>query len=58
VANDTFTWDSNGGQMRMELGSNDAGNRVDNFTISTVPEPSLTLLSGLAGLGLMVWRRR
>jgi hypothetical protein len=58
VANDTFTWDSNAGEMRMELGSNDAGNRVDNFTISTVPEPSLTLLLGLAGLGLAARRRR
>jgi hypothetical protein len=58
VANDAFTWDSNAGEMRMELGSNDAGNRVDNLTVSTIPEPSLTLLLGLAGLGLSVRRRR
>jgi hypothetical protein len=28
VASDSFTWDSNGGAMYMELGHNDAGNRV------------------------------
>ena len=57
VASDNFTWDSNAGQMRMELGSNDGGNRVDNLTISTVPEPSLTLLLGVASLGLAARRR-
>ena len=37
VADDTFTWQGNGGAMRMELGSNDAGNRVDNLTVATRP---------------------
>jgi hypothetical protein len=58
VASDTFQWDSNGGQIYMELGNNDAGNRVDNLTISTVPEPSLALLLGMAGLGLGRRRRQ
>jgi hypothetical protein len=57
VASDTFTWDNNAGQLRMELGNNDAGNRVDNLTISTIPEPSLPLLLGLAGFGLAARRR-
>ena len=57
VASDTFTWDSNGGQMRMELGNNDPGNRIDNLTVSTVPEPSLSLLLGVAVLGLAARRR-
>ena len=57
VASDSFTWDSNGGEMRMELGNNDAGNRVDNLTISTIPEPSPGLLLGVAALGLSGRRR-
>jgi hypothetical protein len=36
VASDSFTWDNNAGAMRMELGSNDAGNRVDNLRVSTI----------------------
>ncbi|MEO8351039.1 MAG: hypothetical protein ABI680_04870 [Chthoniobacteraceae bacterium] len=28
VANDTFTWDGNGGSMFMEFGNNDAGSRA------------------------------
>ncbi|MDB4544854.1 hypothetical protein N9Z83_02815, partial [Akkermansiaceae bacterium] len=35
VANDNFTWDGNGGEMRMELGNNDAGQLIDNLTVST-----------------------
>ncbi|MGC6466668.1 MAG: hypothetical protein ACON5N_13875 [Akkermansiaceae bacterium] len=34
VASDVFTWDGNGGQMRMELGHNDPGALVDNLTVS------------------------
>lgn len=59
VASDFFTWDSNSGQIYMELGNNDAGNRVDNLTVSTVPEPSLGLLLGAtAAMGLVRRRRR
>ena len=34
VASDTFTWDANGGEMRMELGHNDPNLLVDNLTVS------------------------
>ena len=37
IASDTFTWDGNAGEMRMELGNNDPdGQRIDNLTISTI----------------------
>ena len=54
VASDTFTWDGNGGEMRMEMGHNAADTRVDNLMITTVPEPSsaLILTLGVAGMGL------
>jgi hypothetical protein len=57
VASDTFTWDSNGGAMYMELGHNEAGNRVDNLTVSTVPEPSSAALFALCALSLTARRR-
>lgn len=57
LADDTFTWDGNGGAMRMELGSGLAGTRVDNLSISTVPEPSAAALL-LGALGLAARRRR
>lgn len=57
VANDTFTWDTNAGQLRMEIGSDSPGNRMDNLVIATVPEPSGTLLAGLGILGLLRRRR-
>ena len=57
VASDSFTWDSNGGQMRMEMGNGVNNTRIDNFSVSTIPEPSSALL--LAGaLGLVSRRRR
>ena len=58
VANDLFTWDSNGGAIYMELGNNDSGNRVDNFRVSTVPEPASITLLGLSALGFAARRRR
>ena len=57
VASDSFTWDSNGGALYMELGNNDAGNRVDNLTVSTIPEPGITALAA-AALALTGMRRR
>lgn len=57
VASDSFTWDSNGGQMRMELGNGVANSRIDNLTISTVPEPTAALLL-VSALGLCARRRR
>lgn len=58
VASDTFTWDSNAGAMYMELGHNDAGNRVDNLMVSTIPEPSSAALFALCALGVAARRRQ
>jgi hypothetical protein len=58
VANDTFTWDSNAGTMYMELGHNSAGDRIDNLTISTIPEPTAAGLLGLSALAFATRRRR
>jgi len=58
VASDSFTWDSNGGAMRMELGSNDAGNRVDNVTVSTIPEPAAVVTLAFCGLAFANRRAR
>jgi hypothetical protein len=44
--------------MYMELGHNDAGNRVDNLMVSTIPEPSSATLFALCALGLAARRRR
>jgi hypothetical protein len=59
VASDTFNWDGNAGQMRMELGNGVNNTRIDNFSVSTrpVPEPSALLLS-TAGLLAMVARHK
>lgn len=57
VANDTFTWDGNAGELRMELGAISANSRIDNLTISSIPEPSAALLLGLPVLGLLRRRR-
>ena len=58
VANDNFTWDSNVGQMRMEMGNGVANTRIDNFVVATiVPEPSSFLLF-FGALGFLAKRRR
>ncbi len=57
VASDAFTWAGNGGEMRMELGSISANSRIDNFVVSTIPEPGAVAFLGLAGLGLVRRRR-
>lgn len=58
VASDTFTWDGNAGGMRMELGNGAANTAVDNLTISTIPEPTGSVLAGLAMIGVTLRRRR
>ena len=57
VASDSFTWSGNAGAMRMELGNGVANSRIDNLTISTIPEPTSALLLASA-LGLCARRRR
>lgn len=42
-----FTWENNAGGLFMELGTNEAGQLIDNYTVSTVPvEYSVQLASG------------
>lgn len=53
----TFQWDGNNGVLHMELGAYEAGTRIDNFVLSTIPEPSAAGLCALAG-GLATLRRR
>ncbi|MFT5498312.1 MAG: hypothetical protein ACI9TH_003723 [Kiritimatiellia bacterium] len=57
VANDTFTWDTNAGELRIEMGHNAANTRIDNLMVSTIPEPSSLALLGLGMLGLLLRRR-
>lgn len=58
VASDSFTWDSNGGAMYMELGNSEPNNRIDNLMVESIPEPGATALAGLAALGMLARRRR
>ena len=58
VASDSFTWDNNGGQMRMEMGNGVNNTRVDNFSVATVPEPTSALLLLAGALGIASRRRR
>jgi hypothetical protein len=53
-----FQWENNSGELYMELGTLAAGTRIDNFAISSVPEPSGAALIGAASLGLASLRRR
>lgn len=58
IVSDSFTWDGNGGQVRMELQTDTEGNFIDNLTVATnVPEPTAGLL-GLVGLVAFARRRR
>lgn len=58
VATDVFPWVGNGGEMRMELGNNDAGQLIDNLTITVIPEPGNLSLCGIALAGMVMRRRR
>jgi uncharacterized protein (TIGR03382 family) len=58
VASGNFTWDGNGGAIRMKLRHNAANVSIDNLTISTIPKPAGAALAGLGLLGLVLRRRR
>ncbi|BCX47915.1 hypothetical protein HAHE_18230 [Haloferula helveola] len=36
VANDTFVWDGNAGQLHFEVGCNEDGHLIDNLTVTTL----------------------
>ncbi|HWB02630.1 MAG TPA: hypothetical protein VG796_06360 [Verrucomicrobiales bacterium] len=55
--NGAFTWSGNAGQFYMEL-ETIQNTLIDNFTVSTVPEPSGALFTLLSGLALTLRRRR
>lgn len=52
-----FTWDNNGGELYFEIGTLE-NTRLDNLTISTIPEPSASLLALAGAAGLIVRRRK
>ncbi|MES2705472.1 MAG: PEP-CTERM sorting domain-containing protein [Verrucomicrobiota bacterium] len=58
VVNQTFQWAGNAGALYMELGSLENGTLIDNFSISTIPEPSALAFAGLAAAGGVLRRRR
>jgi len=43
VVSDDFTWDGNGGELRMELQTNIEGNFIDNLSVATIPVLDTTL---------------
>ena len=57
-ASGNFTWDGNGGAIRMKLRYNAANVSIDNLTISTIPEPAGAAMASLGMLGLFLRRRR
>jgi hypothetical protein len=52
----SFQWNGNAGVLNMEIGNLAAGTKLDNVSISTIPEPSSAAL--LAGVGLLAGARR
>lgn len=53
---DPFTWDNNNGELYLEIGTLE-NTRLDNLSISSIPEPSTTML-GVAGMAALLRRRR
>ena len=53
TGNESFLW-----AFAARTGGADQTLLIDNLVITTVPEASTSLLAGLAGLGLMMVRRR
>lgn len=56
-ANNSFLL-THDGSFRMDLATNTSDHLIDNFAVTTLPEPSTTWLAGLTGLGLLIRRRR
>ncbi|HZL79080.1 MAG TPA: PEP-CTERM sorting domain-containing protein [Candidatus Limnocylindrales bacterium] len=53
----TFNWNGNSGFLTQEMASVGNGNRIDNYTISTVPEPATwAIMAG--GFGMLLAARR
>lgn len=58
LASTTFQWANNVGALYMELGAYENGTLIDNFSITTLPEPSISALAGLIGSAALLRRRR
>jgi hypothetical protein len=58
VTTAAFQWDGNGGVINMEFGNLAQGTKLDNVSISTVPEPSSMLLLGTVAVISSARRRR
>ncbi|MCW1886376.1 PEP-CTERM sorting domain-containing protein [Luteolibacter flavescens] len=56
IGTDTFTWNGTD-DVKIFLGGRVNGSLIDNVQVSTIPEPSVALLSGL-GILALVRRRR
>jgi hypothetical protein len=56
IGTDTFTWNGTD-DVKIFLGGRVNGSLIDNVQVSTIPEPSAALLSGLAILALARRRR-
>ncbi|MGI9240364.1 MAG: hypothetical protein ACR2RV_06155 [Verrucomicrobiales bacterium] len=52
-----FTWDGNGGEFYMELGTLESTS-IDNVSISSIPEPSIGCLLAFSSLALLRRRRK
>ena len=46
IVNDNFTWDGNGGALRMEMQTSNEGTLIDNLAITTLPEVPFNLTLG------------
>ncbi|WP_367871436.1 hypothetical protein [Luteolibacter sp. Populi] len=59
VPYETFFWDNNDGTLHMELGANEGGHLIDNYSVSTIPAifdvttDQTVFSSGLAPNGLV-----
>jgi hypothetical protein len=53
----TFDWNNNGGAIYLELESHE-DTKLDNVSVSTIPEPSTILATLMGGVALLSARRR